>query len=161
MKKFFKLFAIVAMLALMVSACKQKKEETPVPETPKPVVHQPQHKSAVVDLKGAKTYQYVVAPMSVAAKSVKVTFDDKKVYQPIVVEFAYTNGDTFTYTVPAEFGLWKNERGKWRVLNDGSTVWMQGQTKQGKFHEFIFYGDPRNNAKKIKPNSYTGVIAYK
>lgn len=161
MKRFIKIFALVAMFALMVSACKQKKEEAPIPEAPKPEVYQPQHKTAVVDLKTAKTYHYVAAPMSTAAKSVTVNYDGKNPYQTILVTFVYVNGDTFIYTVPDEFGIWKNEAGKWRILNDGSTVWMQGQTKQGKFHELIFYGDPRNNAKKITPNSYTGVIAYR
>lgn len=161
MKQFMKMFAIIAMFALMVSACKQKKVEAPLPETPKPEVYQSQHKTAVVDLKTAKKYHYVAAPMNTAAKTVTVNFDGKNPYQTILVTFVYVNGDTFIYTVPDEFGIWKNEVGKWRILNDGSTVWMQGQTKQGKFHELIFYGDPRNNAKKITPNSYTGVIAYR
>jgi hypothetical protein len=161
MKQFMKMFAIIAMFALMVSACKQKKEEAPMPEAPKAEVYQPQHKTAVVDLKTAKKYHYVAAPMNTAAKTVTVNFDGKNPYQTILVTFVYVNGDTFIYTVPDEFGIWKNEIGKWRILNDGSTVWMQGQTKQGKFHEFIFYSDPKNNAKKIKPNSYTGVIAYR
>ena len=79
MKQLMKVVAIIAMFALMVSACKQKKSEAPLPETPKQEVYQPQHKTAVVDLKGAKTYHYFAAPMSSAAKSVTVSFDNKKV----------------------------------------------------------------------------------
>ena len=35
MKQLMKVVAIIAMFALMVSACKQKKVEAPLPETPK------------------------------------------------------------------------------------------------------------------------------
>ena len=93
MKQFMKMFAIIAMFALMVSACKQKKVEAPLPETPKPEVYQPQHKTAVVDLKTAKKYHYVAAPMNTAAKTVTVNFDGKNPYQTILVTFFYVNGD--------------------------------------------------------------------
>ena len=58
----------------------------------------------------------------------------------------------YTYIIPETFGLWKNEAGKLRVVTDENyTVWVQGQTKKGKFHEFIFYADPKFNGTIINP----------
>ena len=63
------------------------------------------------------------------------------------------------------FIYWKNERGRFRVVIDHeTTVWLQGQTKTGQLHEFVFYGNYHYNCEKISPNSYinhpTGVIEY-
>lgn len=163
MKTFVKFLAVFAVAGMFASCNKDNKEpETaPVPDTPKEEVYQPVHNSSTVDLKTAKKYAYYNAPTSSPAASVQVLYDQKAPYtQPIVVKYTYANGDTYTYTVPADFGLWRNEAGRFRVIyDDKGTVWMQGQTKAGKFHELIFYGDPQFNGKKIKPNSYRNLPA--
>lgn len=162
MKKIFGTFAICAMACVFVTSCGNKKEEVPAP-APEPVVeevYQPQHTSVTVDLKTIKTYNYTAAPEGAPATSVVVNYDQKKPYQPIEIKFTYANGDTRTYIVPADFGLWKNQSGRFRVVSDDKcTVWLQGQTKKGKFCEFVFYGDPQFNGKKIKPNSYRNLPA--
>lgn len=157
-----KQFMMFCMCAAVLASCSEKKE--PVVETQAPqeeVVYQPVHNSETVDLKTALKYSYYDAPYDVSAASVVVTYDRKLPYaQPVIIKFSYANGDSFTYTIPAEFGLWKNEAGRFRVVTDDAcTVWIQGQTKNGKFHEFVFYGDPRHNGGKIKPNSYRNLPA--
>ena len=163
MKQFFKFSAMVAIVGMLAS-CSDKKEETPVLVEPKPsqeVVYQPVHQSFDVDLAKSRKYTYYAAPAATAATSVTVDYDAKTPYaSPIVVKFGYANGDTYTYTVPATFGLWKNSAGRFRVITDDKcTVWLQGQTKSGKFREFVFYGDPQFTGKKIKPNSYRNLPA--
>lgn len=165
MKKFFGMLAFVA-IASMFASCgdKEKKvETTPVPEPVKEEVYQPQHQTKDIDLKTVKKYNYFAAPVAAPAASVVVNYDQKKPYaQPVEVKYTYANGDTYTYTIPADFGLWKNTAGKFRVITDNEgTVWMQGQTKKGKFCEFVFYGDPKHNGSKIKPNSYKNEIRYR
>lgn len=159
MKKFFVLCAIASMLA----SCNSEKKEAPVaePPAPKKEVYQPVHQSSTVDLKTAKKYTYLNAPLQTAATSVTVDYDQKTPYaKPITVKYSYANGDTYTYTIPADFGLWKNQAKRFRVVSDDKcTIWLQGQTKNGKFHEFVFYGDPQYNGKKIKPNSYKNLPA--
>ena len=156
------LFLVLAMACMLVVSCgkKQKEEVVTVPEPPKPEVYQPVHKSQIVDFKTAKTYAYNFAPSNVAAKAVEVNYDVREYYtKPIEVVFIYPNGDTFTYVLN-NFGIWDNENGKPRVIaDDNCTVWIQGQTKYGKFHEFVFYGDPKYNGSKIKPNSYRNLPA--
>ncbi|MCM1323329.1 MAG: hypothetical protein NC218_04140 [Acetobacter sp.] len=162
MKKFFGMLAFAAIASLLASCGEEKKvEPTPAPEPVKEEVYQPQHQSTVVDLKAAKKYQYFNAPTTTPATSVVVNYNEKTPYAaPIEVKFSYENGDTYTYTIPAEFGLWKNQAGKFRVVSDNEcTVWIQGQEKRGKFHEFVFYGDPKHNGTKIKPNSYRNLPA--
>ena len=165
MKRFIICLTLIA-IALSVASCKKKQEPAPVVSEPVAEVYQPVHTEKIVDLATADRYMYFKAPAGVAAKSVKVNYDNKTPYAaPIVVKYSYENGDTYTYTIPAEFGLWENELGRFRVvIDEQNTVWLQGQTRKGKFHEFIFYGDPRFNGKKIKPNSYinhpAGVIKY-
>ena len=165
MKNFIILFTFIAV-ALSVTSCKQKQEPTPTIQEPVVEVYQPVHNGKIVDLAIANRYTYFPAPTGSTAKSVKVDYDNKTPYAtPIVITYSYGNGDTYTYTIPNEFGLWENELGRLRVVvDDQNTVWLQGQTKNGKFHEFVFYGDPRFNGKKIKPNSYLnhhyGVIKY-
>ena len=163
---FLMLFAIA--LSIMVS-CKEEPKEQPVlptPEPPKKEVYQPQHQSTIVDLSSKKTYEYINTPSSQKAKSVVVDYDTKEAYaKPIIIKYSYENGDTYTYTIPKEFGLWENENGRLRVITDDNcTVWLQGQTKKGIFKEFVFYGNPNFNGKKIKPNSYlnlpAGMIQY-
>lgn len=160
------LFAIV--LSVVVSSCKEEKKElaTSVSETVEVKTYQPKHQSKVVDLSSKETYVYVNAPTKHKARSVTVDYDPKIPYaKPIVIKYSYGNGDTYTYTVPKDFGLWKNQNGKFRVITDDEcTVWVQGQIRNGKFKELIFYGNPENNGKKIKPNSYynlpVGLIRY-
>ena len=163
--KNFIIFAFIAV-ALCVTSCKK---EQPAPEPvkdPVPEVYQPVHTGKTVDLASAETYSYFNAPTNNVAQFVSVKYDSKTPYKaPIVIEYSYSNGDTYTYTIPKDFGLWENEAGYLRVVTDKeNTVWLQGQTKKGKFHEFIFYGNPKFNGKKIKPNSYlnhpAGVIKY-
>lgn len=168
MKKFFGMLAFVAIASMFASCGNEKKAEpAPVPEPVKKEAYQPQHKAQAVDLKAAKKYQYFNAPTASPATAVLVKYSEKKPYAaPIEVKFSYANGDTYTYTVPASFALWKNQAGKVRVVSDKDcTVWLQGQEKNGKFHEFVFYGDPKYNGTKIKPNSYknhlSGEIKYR
>lgn len=153
------MIAFVSMLA----SCSQKSEpvETVVLEPPKQEVYQPKHQSATIDLNTAKKYDYRNAPLDVPATSVVVNYDPKVPYaKPIEVVYSYANGDTFTFMIPADFGLWKNSAGRFRVISDAEgTVWLQGQTKSGKFHEFVFYGNPEYNGTKIKPNSYRNLPA--
>lgn len=152
---------MIIMVGMLASCGKKKVEETVVTEAPKQEVYKPVSKSSTVDLKTAKKYDYRNAPMNSRAASVSVDYDQKTPYaKPITIKFSYANGDSYVYTIPAEFGLWKNEAGRFRVVADNNcTVWIQGQTKSGKFHEFIFYGDPKYNGKKIKPNSYRNLPA--
>lgn len=165
MKKFSLILAL--FMVVMFVACNKeetKTQEQTVPQTPqKEEVYQPVHSSTVVDLKTAKKYQYFAAPSNAVANSVSVDYDAKTPYaKPIVVKYAYPNGDTYTYTVPETFGLWTNQAGKFRVVTDKeNTVWIQGQEKNGKFHEFVFIGNPQHNGIKIKPNSYTEKIKYR
>lgn len=154
------MFAVVSMLA----SCSKKQEAVEtnvVPETPKQEVYQPQHQSSTVDLSTARKYAYFNAPLDAPATSVAVNYDQKAPYaKPIEVVYSYANGDTFVYTIPAEFGLWKNSAGRFRVISDAEcTVWLQGQTKSGKFHEFVFFGNPKYNGTKVKPNSYRNLPA--
>lgn len=169
MKKYVFLFAIICVVLVgFFAGCKEeKKVEQPVLiEEPAPVVpYEAKHTSSTIDLKGAKTYQYVNAPNREAAVSVSVEFPQVSYSQPIEVKYTYSNGDTHTYIIPSEFGIWRNEANRLRVVKDkDNTVWVQGQTKSGKFHEFIFYGNPKFNGTKIKPNSYlnhpNGLILY-
>lgn len=156
--KTIKLFALCAMVCMLAVSCGKKKEVTE--SAPKVEQYQPKHEKAVVDLKNIKSYNYFNAPMATAAKSVVVTYDPEVLYQPITIKYGYENGDTYTYTIPVEFGLWENEAGRLRVVSDAEgTVWLQGQTKAGKFCEFVFYGNPKYNGKKIKPNSYRNLPA--
>ncbi len=162
MKKFFGMLAFVAIASMCASCNEEKKTEVaPAPAPVKEEVYQPQHNAQAVDLKAAKKYNYFNAPTGSPAASVVVNYNEKTPYAaPIEVKFSYANGDSFTYTVPATFGLWKNQAGKFRVISDNEcTVWLQGSEKNGKFHEFVFYGDPKHNGTKIKPNSYRNLPA--
>ena len=164
MRNFIIYLAFIA-IALSVTACKQKQEPAPVQEPPVEV-YQPVHTSQTVDLAATDKYIYFRAPLNDVAQSVKVSYDAKTPYAaPIAIVYTYQNGDTYTYTIPKDFGLWNNEYGRLRVVIDKeNTVWLQGQTRKGQFHEFIFYGNPKFNGKKIKPNSYInhpeGIIKY-
>lgn len=162
MKKIFGTLALCATVCMLATSCDKKKEApAPAPEPVVEEVYQPQHTSVTVDLKTIKKYNYTAAPEGQAATSVVVNYDQKKPYaQPVEIKFSYANGDTRTYVIPADFGLWKNQAGRFRVVSDNScTVWLQGQTKKGKFCEFVFYGDPQYNGTKIKPNSYRNLPA--
>ncbi len=162
MKKIFNLGIIMLMAIVACVSCKSKdKAPETAPEPPKKEVYTPVHKSTTVDLTKIKTYNYFDAPMRTAASSVAVDYDQNRPYaRPITVKYRYSNGDTYTYTVPADFGLWDNEAGRLRVVIDGeNTVWLQGQTKKGKFCEFVFYGNPKYNGTKVKPNSYRNLPA--
>lgn len=170
MKKFFGMLAFVMIASLFASCSEEKKVPTPsAPAETAPVeeVYQPKHDAQTVDLKIAKKYQYFTAPTSEPATSVVINYNQKRPYvDPVEVKFNYANGDTYTYTIPATFGLRKNQAGKFRVISDNEcTVWIQGQEKNGRFHEFVFYGDPKYNGTKIKPNSYrnhpAGEIRYR
>ena len=164
MKKFIILLAFIAV-ALNVTCCKSPQ---PAPEVTEPVVqvYTPVHTTNTIDPYSAKKYAYFAAPVDAVAQSVSVSYDKTTPYaQPIVIVYTYENGDTYTYIIPKDFGLWSNELGRLRVVFDKeNTVWLQGATKKGQFHEFIFYGNPKFNGKKIKPNSYInhphGIIKY-
>ena len=171
-KGFFFLVAIFCVvLVSFFTACEEEKKVEPVEpvveKVKEPEVYKPVHKSTDVDINVSKKYVYYPAPMNNVANSVRVDYDEKTPYaKPIVITYTYDNGDTHTYIVPKEFGLWENEAGRLRVISDDEmTVWIQGQTKKGKFHEFIFYGNPKFNQMKIKPNSYlnhpSGLIKYR
>jgi hypothetical protein len=165
MKKSIFILALCALVMCLMASCKNeapKEESAPVEKPAVEEVYQPKHQSQTIDFKGLATYTYFKAPMATTAKTVTVNYNPKVVYeQPIVIKYTYENGDTYTYVIPKTFGLWKNENGKFRVVVDKqNTVWLQGQTSAGKFHELIFYGAPKNNEKKIKPNSYLGNINY-
>lgn len=163
------LLMLFAIAMCITTSCKEEKKVEPIPTPTPPAkqeVYQPKHQSNTVDLSSNQKYVYINAPTSQKATSVVVNYNPKVAYkEPIEIKYAYSNGDTYTYTIPTEFGLWENEAGFFRVVSDNEcTVWLQGQTKGGKFKEFIFYGDPKNNGKKIKPNSYlnhpAGLIKY-
>ena len=164
MKKIIML--MLACMCLLAVSCKDKKtEEVVVPEVQQEV-YQPMHLSETINYGATKTYNYFSAPNTVAAKEVEVNHDKREPYtKPIEVVFIYPNGDTFTYVLK-DFGVWKNENGMYRILTDKNcTVWIQGQTKDGKFKEFVFYGNPKYDGCKISPNSYynlpDGVIKYR
>lgn len=144
-------------VACAITACnkKEKEAEVVVPEPVKQEVYQPKHQSSKIELSALKKYNYYNAPTTEVAKGVLVKYDPKSQYTtPIEVVFSYANGDTYTYIIP-EFGIWQNEAGKLRIVTDkDATVWLQGQTKKGSFQEFVFYGNPKYNGTKIKPNSY-------
>ena len=167
MRKVIILFTLIA-IALGVSSCQKKQAVCePTPEvTPVVQEYQPVHHQNNVDLNEVEKYHYFYAPSTEIPKYVNVKYNQTEPYaDPILVEYHYQNGDTFTYVISSDFGLWENEYGRLRVvIDEQATVWMQGQTKQGKFHEFIFYGDPSFNGTKIKPNSYynhpDGMIKY-
>lgn len=169
MKKSISFLMFCVMTLCILVSCQEKEKEAPKPVAPPPVkkdVYQPKHQATTIDLKEVKTYNYYNAPTDNVASAVVVNYNPKTPYaEPIVVKYSYSNGDTYSYTIPQEFGLWPNEAGKLRVVSDNDcTVWLQGQTKSGKFKEFIFYGNPKFNNKKIKPNSYlnhpNGLIKY-
>ena len=156
MRKIFML--MLATACMIVVSCKNNKEDKEVvtiPDPPKQEVYQPKHLTTTVDYKTVKTYHYFNAPVTVAAKYVEIKYDAKEQYKrPVEIVYHYPNGDTYTYFIK-DFGVWRNEAGKLRIVaDDDNTVWVQGQNKAGKFHEFIFYGDPKHNGSKIKPNSY-------
>ena len=167
MKKYIIIFSLIAM-AMSVSSCQKKQAEQPVVE-PEVIVeeYQPVHHHQTIDLAQADRYTYFYAPIDDYAQSVNVSYNHKCAYAaPIVITYYYENGDTYTYTIPQDFGLWKNEYGRFRVVTDSEcTVWLQGQTKSGKFHELVFYGNPYYDGTKITPNSYInhpkGVIGYR
>ena len=161
MKKFMKVIAML-VIAVTVASCNKKEESVPVPvQEPVKEVYQPKHEQQEVKLEGLQKYNYFQAPQTQAATSVSVDYDQKTPYgKPISVKYTYANGDTYTFVVPADFGLWKNQAGKFRVVSDDkSTVWLQGQSKKGRLMEFVFYGDPKYNGTKIKPNSYRNLPA--
>ena len=151
-----------AICTMAITSCGKK--DTPATATEpivEEIVYTPQHTSVNVDLKNIQKVNYTAAPEGQAATSVVVNYDQKKPYaQPIEIKFSYANGDTRTYIIPADFGLWKNEAGRLRVVTDKAcTVWLQGQTKKGKYCEFVFFGDSQYNGTKIKPNSYRNLPA--
>ena len=152
MKKIFLLLAFACILF----SCSKKKENVVEEIVQQPVkeVYQPVHQKMVIDFQKTIMYNYFEAPKASAAKSVTVNFDQTALYvKPIEVVYLYENGDTFTYVLE-KFGVWQNENGKYRIITDEkNTVWVQGQTKSGKFKEFVFYGNPEFNG-KISPNSY-------
>ena len=169
MRKTIIIFALIAV-AIGVTSCQKKQEvcnQVHCQTEPVASPYQPVHMEISIDLNSGEKYHYFNAPTTGSAKFVTVKYDQKTPYAaPILVKYHYDNGDTYTYVIPSNFGLWNNEYGRLRVVVDEeATVWMQGQTKQGRFHEFIFYGNPAFNDKKIKPNSYynhpNGVIKHK
>ena len=154
--KSFKIFAMFAMLFVLASCAKKEKPQASVAEAPAPVeVYQPKHQTTDVNLAAIQKYEYRNAPSAEAAIAVEVKYSKVAYAEPITVKYSYKNGDTYTYVIPKNFTIWPNENGRLRVVKDADcTVWIQGQTKSGKFHEFVFYGDPKHNGGKIKPNSY-------
>ncbi len=163
MKNFFNSLALFAMFVMCV-ACGGQKEDSaqtkPAPEPVKQEAYQPVHKSEAVNAMRCKKYNYYVAPKAEAATSVSVDYTTP--YKTDVsVKFTYKNGDTYTYSIAKTYGLWANEKnGKYKVVvDDKCTVWLQGQTYSGGYHEFVFYGDPQYKGTKIKPNSFKNLPA--
>ena len=160
MKKIVKLALCMMLIALAAVSCKRKDE---VSQEVTKASYTPQHVLKQVDLSNLTTYNYIDAPAGAAAVSVEVKYSPE-LYSPIEIKYKYANGDTRTYVLNG-FGLWENEVGRLRVVTDKTTVWLQGQTKAGKFCEFVFYGNPKDNGKKISPNSYRnlpdGEIVYR
>ena len=166
MKKFLSFSFAIAIAAITLASCNSdEKKPAPAPQAPpqpKKEVYQPKHQSQTVDLTTPKKYVYYKAPQNTAATSVDIKYDPATEYTPIEITYKYANGDTYTYNISADFGLWPNEAGKLRIMSDSeNTVWLQGQTKNGAFHEFIFYGNPKFNDQRIKPNSYVDDIRYR
>jgi hypothetical protein len=151
---------IVMMLAIAcicLVSCKQQKEEKVTVEKAVVVeeVFQPRHNMQHVEY-SSETYNYYNAPYSIAASGVEIANDES-----VGVIFSYDNGDSFTFYLE-DFAIWKNSEGTPRVIvDDECTVWLQGQTRNGRFYEFVFYGDPQYNGQKITPNSYLGEIKYR
>lgn len=164
MKKILLSLAVIGLLASCGNndAEKDVAKQTTPQEVEKPTPPPVKHDVNTVDFKSMKKYNYVNAPKTVAAKSVVVNYDAKNPYaKPLEVVFTYSNGDTFKYVLQ-DFALWNNQAGKPRLVADASnTVWLQGQTKNGKFCEFVFFGDPKHNGSKISPNSYKNQIKYR
>lgn len=159
MKKFFTLLVVAAMAGTLASCSKEKEQKSVEPvTTPEPQVeaYQPVHQSTTVDPRSSKRYAYFNAPQEVPAISVMINYDaTNAAASPIEVTYGYANGDTYTYTIPAGFYIRYNQSGQPRIIvDDQNTVWIQGQRKGDEFHEFVFYGDPKYNGTKIKPNSY-------
>lgn len=150
-----------------MSACNNKEEEnqnpTDVPAPPQEEVYTPTTDTVNVDLSTAKRVTYLDCPRADAAATVVVDYDQNVPYaRPVTITYTYPGGDRLVYCMPANFGLWKNQNGKFRVVVDQyNTVWIQGSTKAGKFYEFVFVGDPQKNGVKIKPNSYKNEIKYR
>lgn len=169
MKKSIILFTFFAIALSVLVSC-QKKQPTNVVSTVESEpevaeIYQPVHRTENVRLEEMKRYTYYASPTSEPAVSVVIQYNEQPYVAPTIVTYSYKNGDTYTYILPKEFALRENEIGRLRIVQDQyHTVWMQGQTKKGKFHEVIFYGNPEFNNKKIKPNSYInhpkGVIKY-
>jgi hypothetical protein len=119
-----------------------------------------------LNLKGLNRYTYFNAPSEESAISVTVKYDTKYPYRaPIIVCYTYQNGSTYSYIIPETFGLRTNEMGRFKVIQDDElTVWMQGQTSNGRFYELVFFGNEKFNGVKIKPNSHYnhphGMIKY-
>ena len=169
MKKFIILFAFFAIALSAMTSCQKKQvveEVQTVCEMPAVAPYQPVHFMDTLKLKDLNCYTYFNAPTEEVPKSVTVKYDTKYPYTaPIIVCYTYQNGDTYTYIVPEEFGLRTNEIGRFKIIQDDElTVWMQGQTSNGRFYEFVFYGNEKFNSVKIKPNSHYnhphGVIKY-
>lgn len=166
MKKFFSYLAIFAMILVCVS-CGSKEEQAtpdltskPVTEPAKQEVYQPVHKSENVNAMRCKKYNYFAAPLATPATSVQVDYTTPY-KSDVIVKYTYANGDTYTYTIAKTYGLWTNaQTGNYKVIcDDKCTVWLQGQTYTGGFHEFVFYADPALNGTKIKPNSFKNLPA--
>lgn len=168
MRKFIIILTLFA-IAFSVASCQQKQVENIEQNTgSEPVVkpYQAVHINETIDLKDLTSYTYFYAPFNKPAKDVTVKYDLKRPYAaPIIVNYTYQNGNTYTYIIPKEFGLRTNELGRLKLIQDKyNTVWMQGQTADGKFYEIVLYGDSKFNEVKIKPNSHLnhpyGVIEY-
>lgn len=168
MKKIIILFAFFAIALNVITSCQKKQcnEEQTVCEDPIVVPYQPSHIREIIDLKELNNYTYFNAPLGEPAISVNVKYDTKHPYTaPIIITYTFKLGNTYTYVIPKEFGLRTNEMGRFKIIQDEHfTVWMQGQTTNGKFYEIVLYGNEKFNGVKIKPNSHYnhphGVIKY-
>ena len=167
MKKSIILFAFFAIALSVMVSC-QKKQPTNVTEPVEPEVaevYQPVHQTEHIKLADLNCYTYYASPTTVAALDVIIKYDEQPYAASTSVTYFYENGDTYTYVLPKEFAIRKNELGRLRIVQDQyHTVWIQGQNAKGMLYEVVFIGDPVHDGYKIRPNSYKnhpyGVIEY-
>lgn len=168
MKKVLGFLAIFAMF--VTASCNKTEEKVAEPVAPSTAVQEQQTVQSVatnpvvqtkaLNAMKLKKYNYFAAPMDQAATGVVVDYTTPY-KSDVSVKFMYADGSTYTYTIAKTYGLWANlKTGKYKVVTDDQcTVWLQGSTYSGGYHEFVFYGDPKNNGKKIKPSSFKNLPA--
>ncbi|MFI3241036.1 MAG: hypothetical protein R3Y43_00545 [Alphaproteobacteria bacterium] len=160
MKRFLS-FVLIAVVALGITSCKDKKQEdkqqvtqvsTPVVEKPKSIV-----KTVTINASDCGKVTYYNALFDVS--SVKAKIDDVfyirttelRYITPKPVELTFTGGkNSLGYKISSDFKAEKI------VINEGdNTVWLTGYCSKG-YREFVFHGKVKNNGKKVFVNSHWG-----